>query len=76
MFRSLETNLAQFVAQAVPKIGAESIRIEPVAVALDGTHTKLGRNDIVTITNGTETKEMKFKKAEGLLKQGWRIVSS
>jgi preprotein translocase subunit SecA len=34
----------------------------------------LGRNDKVTVTDGKETKEMKFKKAEPLLKQGWRIV--
>lgn len=33
-----------------------------------------GRNDKVTITNGTETREMKFKKAEPLLAQGWKIV--
>ncbi|MCE9541109.1 hypothetical protein K8R03_00945 [Candidatus Kaiserbacteria bacterium] len=33
------------------------------------------RNDKVTITNGAETKELKFKKAEQLLKTGgWRIV--
>ena len=35
---------------------------------------ELGRNDKVTITNGTETRELKLKKAEELLKQGWRIV--
>lgn len=35
----------------------------------------VGRNDKVTITNGTETREMKFKKAEPLLASGeWRIV--
>jgi preprotein translocase subunit SecA len=34
----------------------------------------VGRNDKVKITNGTETKEVKFKKAEPLLKQGWKIV--
>lgn len=33
-----------------------------------------GRNDIVTITNGEETKEMKYKKAEALLNTGWNIV--
>ena len=34
-----------------------------------------GRNDVVTITNGTETKEMKYKKAEDFLSGGsWRIV--
>ena len=33
-----------------------------------------GRNDMVTITNGTETRELKFKKAEDLLVEGWTIV--
>ena len=37
---------------------------------------EIGRNDKVTITNGTETKEMKFKKAEPLLASGeWKIVA-
>ncbi|MCA9355085.1 preprotein translocase subunit SecA [Candidatus Kaiserbacteria bacterium] len=36
---------------------------------------KYSRNEIVTITNGTETKEMKFKKAESMLNSGWSIVS-
>ena len=36
---------------------------------------KYNRNDIVTITNGTETKELKYKKAEELLKEGgWTLV--
>jgi preprotein translocase subunit SecA len=34
-----------------------------------------GRNDKVTITNGTETREMKYKKAEPLLASGeWKLV--
>ncbi len=37
---------------------------------------KIGRNDMVTITDGSETKDMKFKKAEPLIASGaWRIVS-
>lgn len=36
---------------------------------------EFGRNDMVTITNGTETKELKFKKAEELLRSGWRLVA-
>ena len=36
---------------------------------------KYGRNDMVTITNGTDTKEMKYKKAEGLLNDGWKITT-
>lgn len=34
----------------------------------------IGRNDTVTITNGSETKEMKYKKAEALLSDGWSVV--
>lgn len=36
---------------------------------------KIGRNDMVTITNGSVTETMKFKKAEPLIEGGaWRIV--
>jgi len=39
-------------------------------------NAQYGRNDRVTITNGTETREMKFKKAEPLLASGeWQIAS-
>jgi preprotein translocase subunit SecA len=34
-----------------------------------------GRNDLVTVTNGEETKELKYKKAEEMLKDGWRLVA-
>ena len=37
--------------------------------------SKIGRNDIVTITNGEETKEMKYKKAQSLIESGeWKLV--
>jgi len=37
--------------------------------------SKIGRNDHVKITNGSETKELKFKKAEPLLESGkWKLV--
>jgi len=35
---------------------------------------KVGRNDKVEISNGTETKVLKYKKAEPLLYDGWKIV--
>jgi preprotein translocase subunit SecA len=36
---------------------------------------KVGRNDVVRITNGTETKELKYKKAEPLVASGeWKLV--
>ena len=31
------------------------------------------RNDVVTITNGTETKQMKYKKAESFIENGWKV---
>ena len=35
-----------------------------------------GRNDLVTISNGSETQELKYKKAEPLIESGeWEIVS-
>ncbi len=33
------------------------------------------RNDIVMVTNGEETRELKYKKAEELLESGWTIVT-
>ena len=32
-----------------------------------------GRNDVVIVTNGSETKQLKYKKAEVLLANGWKI---
>ncbi len=34
-----------------------------------------GRNDMVTITNGTDTETVKYKKAEEKIKAGWKIVA-
>lgn len=34
---------------------------------------KIGRNDVVVIQKGTETQELKYKKAEPLLAEGWTI---
>ncbi len=39
------------------------------------TNKKIGRNEKVTITNGQETKELKWKKAEALVKSGeWKKI--
>ena len=39
------------------------------------TAQEFGRNELVTISNGTETKEIKFKKAESFLNSGeWNLV--
>ena len=37
--------------------------------------TRFGRNDIIKITNGKDTKELKFKKAQSLIESGeWKIL--
>ena len=40
----------------------------------NNTIKKYGRNDRIKISNGSETKIIKFKKAENLLNQGWNII--
>jgi preprotein translocase subunit SecA len=66
MLEKLQTN-----PNAANGLAAEAVPTISQGLTLGEEH---GRNDRVTITNGTETKELKFKKAEPLLKQGWRIV--
>lgn len=67
-------------AQAAPTRQRESAAVARAAQALtassgDSGAKKYGRNDKVTITDGTTTEEMKFKKAEPLLATGkWRLV--
>jgi preprotein translocase subunit SecA len=57
---------------------AESVQKAARTITFSANQTKkYGRNDKVTITNGTETQEMKYKKAEGLLATGnWEIVEN
>jgi preprotein translocase subunit SecA len=67
-------------AQQVPLRQREGEVVQQAARALTASaaptgEKKYGRNDKVTITDGTKTEEMKFKKAEPLLASGkWRIV--
>jgi preprotein translocase subunit SecA len=66
-----------FVTVETPKMkevreGAESVSADTSVVSV--AHN-FGRNDMVTITDGIETKEMKYKKAEELLARGWTIVT-
>jgi preprotein translocase subunit SecA len=35
---------------------------------------RVGRNDLVTITDGTVTQELKYKKAESFLAEGWQLT--
>ena len=46
----------------------------PSVTITNPTNKKYGRNDKIKISNGSDTKIIKFKKAEILINQGWRIV--
>lgn len=57
---------------AAQKISAQTPGVQ--ATKPRTTTDSLGRNDLVTITNGIETQQLKFKKAEALLASGWTVV--
>ncbi len=87
LFRTMEDSYLAQIATVIPNMSVSGTSTAPevravqnAAAAITATGRKpkgeYERNDRVTITNGTETKEMKYKKAEPLLKTGaWRIVS-
>ncbi len=55
--------------------GEKASQVRPQSVPKVNQPT-IGRNETVQITNGTETKELKFKKAEPLLATGtWKILT-
>ena len=62
-------------AVAQEKAGArvESKQKKRAPVTKDSS-SDYGRNDLVTLQKGTETQELKYKKAEPLLAEGWTIV--
>lgn len=88
LFKDLEASYALQVSQAFPNLSAsqgegsprEVRAVESAARQITQTlHSTSGpkhytRNDRVVITDGKEQKEIKYKKAEELLKHGWRIV--
>ena len=50
-------------------------KVHQSSVPLVREELKIGRNEVIKITNGDETKEMKYKKAKPLIDSGeWRIT--
>ncbi|MGA2053431.1 MAG: preprotein translocase subunit SecA, partial [Opitutales bacterium] len=54
--------------------GTREAQLPKVAPRPAEAAPKYGRNDVVTVRRGVETQQVKFKKAELLLKEGWIIV--
>lgn len=88
LFKEMEVYIDERILEFVPNIQEKAP--EPVQVrqgeAKGGSANasdesapvvkakEYGRNDLVKVTDGKEVQEMKFKKAEALLSQGWSIV--
>jgi len=90
LFQTMQETFLAHVRTLVPNITAlprmsvsaprEQKVVESAVAAITASSApaikkEYGRNDKVTITDGVETREMKFKKAEELLSKGWRIVT-
>ena len=86
LFRNMEASYAGNVRQIFPNLGLpaspsrETSSVERAARSITAQSAvvgkkEYGRNDRVVITDGKETREMKYKKAEPLLQSGqWRIA--
>jgi preprotein translocase subunit SecA len=65
---------AQPPPPAAAGTGAQEVKLPKVAPRPPPEAPKFGRNDMVTVRRGVETQQVKFKKAEQMLKEGWVIV--
>ncbi len=75
LFRDLEASLSSFIADALLHLADAPVATPHINVAsVPFTSGKPARNDKVMITDGTETREMKFKKAEEYISKGWKII--
>ena len=80
LFREMGEAMTEMVRRLIPNIGASPTGPVPAASRITLSSQvppatqKHGRNDMVSITNGTETKQIKYKKADELLSNGWKIV--
>ncbi len=87
LFQSMEEMYTMQVLNVLPSLGVaaapvrrEASAVEKAALSITaqnagGRKKEYGRNDRITITDGKERREMKYKKAEALLSSGgWRIV--
>ena len=89
LFQTMEETYRAQVSAALPNIGAAATApmrdagvvhraaIQLTATGKGPTRKEYGRNDRVTITDGKETRELKYKKAEPLLHSGaWKIIEN
>ena len=74
----VESNIPKNIRMSHTKISGLNLPNAPQKSAkqqpVNSLSKKYGRNDRIKISNGSETKIIKYKKAENLLNQGWNII--
>ena len=74
----VESNIPKNIQMSHNKISGLNLPNTPQKPAtqqsVSSQSKKYGRNDRIKISNGSETKIIKYKKAENLLNQGWNII--
>ncbi len=78
LFKSMQMSVNAQVVSLLPNLGVaqgQAAQVTPAEILVDlkpaADAEKLGRNDRVVITKGGEEKEVKYKKLDQYLKEGW-----
>lgn len=69
VFKDMERALSQAVMEAITRLQPA----EPSYTFVQPVASKHGRNDVVTVEKNGNQKTLKYKKAEELFKEGWRL---
>jgi preprotein translocase subunit SecA len=88
LFQSMENAYSAQIASVLPNVAVQNsspqaqaaVQKAAMQITATGHNTgkkEYGRNDRVIITNGSETRELKYKKAEPLIQSSeWKILES
>ncbi len=75
-FQTEEDRMKRASVRAQNTAGSSTTEGSTAPRPVKNVDNKIGRNEFVTITNGSETKELKYKKAEKMIADGeWKMVS-
>ncbi len=85
LFKSLQISIDSQVVKMLPNLGGNSIELKPLSTvesdakgilgndAAVSSGDKVGRNEKVIVMKGGEEKEIKFKKLDSYLRDGWTL---
>lgn len=69
-----EEEMKKEAAQAQQSAHTSETTSAPQKPVVRNAEEKIGRNEMVTITDGTQTQTLKYKKAEPFLQNGWQLT--